>query len=137
MTRPDMTALWHEQQQAIKEGSQPVDAFLDALEAFVGEQVGHLKAGLALDLDIQRVDCPRCKQGQLIKRKGKKGPFWACNAYPACKASFNDAGGQPEERVTVVVSDEHVCPDCQSGLIRRPSKKNKKGSSWAECRKPL
>lgn len=29
--------------------------------------------------------CPQCKQGSLIEKKGKFGPFKACNRYPDCK----------------------------------------------------
>ena len=33
-TEPDMTALWHEQQQQIEKGKMTCDAFLDELEIF-------------------------------------------------------------------------------------------------------
>ncbi|KPW70606.1 Orf50, partial [Pseudomonas syringae pv. coriandricola] len=38
-TTPDMTALWHEQQQMIEAGELTVDAFLDELEDFIAHQV--------------------------------------------------------------------------------------------------
>jgi DNA helicase IV len=28
--------------------------------------------------------CPKCKDGYLRKRTGKKGDFWGCSKYPAC-----------------------------------------------------
>ncbi|MBD3354725.1 DNA topoisomerase I, partial [Candidatus Woesearchaeota archaeon] len=33
--------------------------------------------------------CPKCKKGQLQIRKGKFGPFVACNRYPKCKTTFS------------------------------------------------
>lgn len=44
-TAPDMTALWHEQQQQIEQGSLTVDQFLDALEAFIQQQVSNVQLG--------------------------------------------------------------------------------------------
>ncbi|HFH2852678.1 type IA DNA topoisomerase [Pseudomonas aeruginosa] len=44
-TTPDMTALWHEQQVMIERGELSVDAFLDELEAFIGEQVSTIDLG--------------------------------------------------------------------------------------------
>lgn len=29
--------------------------------------------------------CPQCKNGKLVKRKGKWGDFLGCNRYPECK----------------------------------------------------
>lgn len=42
--------------------------------------------------------CPECKKGYLVKRNGKNGPFWACNAYPDCKATFPDDNGKPGKK---------------------------------------
>ena len=44
-TAPDMTALWHEQQQEIAKGQLTVDTFLDSLEAFISEQVNNVQLG--------------------------------------------------------------------------------------------
>ncbi|KGT87024.1 DNA topoisomerase III [Erwinia typographi] len=38
-TEPDMTALWHEQQQQIEKGEMTCEAFLDELEIFIEEQL--------------------------------------------------------------------------------------------------
>jgi DNA topoisomerase-1 len=38
--------------------------------------------------------CPKCKEGDLIIRKGRFGRFIACNKYPECKTTFSlPAGG--------------------------------------------
>jgi DNA topoisomerase-3 len=44
-TAPDMTALWHEQQQEIAKGQLTVETFLDSLESFIGEQVSNVQLG--------------------------------------------------------------------------------------------
>jgi DNA topoisomerase I len=37
------------------------------------------------------VGCPKCKQGELLKRRGKFGrPFYGCNRYPKCDYLAND-----------------------------------------------
>lgn len=64
-TEPDMTALWHEQQQRIERGELTVDAFLDELEAFIADQVKNVDvAGIqiqqappAFQIDAK---CPMC-----------------------------------------------------------------------------
>lgn len=42
--------------------------------------------------------CPECKKGYLTKRNGKNGAFWACNAYPDCKATFPYDNGRPGKK---------------------------------------
>ena len=44
--------------------------------------------------------CPVCGR-PLVLREGRRGPFWACSAFPQCR-TFRDAGAdggsaQPEE----------------------------------------
>lgn len=42
--------------------------------------------------------CPTCGTGTLHQKEGTQGLFWYCsnqNATPKCKATFNDADGQP------------------------------------------
>ena len=78
--------------------------------------------------------CPVCEKGFLQPRKGKKGPFWGCNAYPNCKTTFPDADGKPDltPREKIEASSEHHCPQCQKPMARRPSKK-KPGNYWWSC----
>lgn len=64
-TTPDITALWHEQQQMIEAGELTVDAFLDELERFIAEQVqgvdlGNVQ-GTAKPLPVAlKAHCPMC-----------------------------------------------------------------------------
>ncbi|GKQ32349.1 type IA DNA topoisomerase [Pseudomonas syringae pv. theae] len=64
-TAPDMTALWHEQQQMIEAGELTVDAFLDELEAFIADQVKNIDLGNVQGdgkpvLDSLNAQCPMC-----------------------------------------------------------------------------
>jgi DNA topoisomerase-1 len=37
------------------------------------------------------VECPRCHEGELLKRRGRFGrPFYSCSRYPACEYAVND-----------------------------------------------
>lgn len=40
--------------------------------------------------------CPVCQKGRLVRREGSRGPFWACNAYPKCRAITEDRDGKPD-----------------------------------------
>ena len=38
----------------------------------------------------EQISCPKCKNGELVKRQNKYGKhFYACNAYPKCKYMVN------------------------------------------------
>ncbi len=76
-TTPDMTALWHEQQQMIEAGEMTVDAFLDELESFIAGQVGNVDlSGVqvqAKDLAPQlTAKCPMCG-GELVMTSSQVG----------------------------------------------------------------
>jgi DNA topoisomerase-1 len=48
--------------------------------------------------EVTDIDCPECKEGNLVKRKRKKdgGEFYGCNRYPKCKYGANIGDdGQP------------------------------------------
>jgi DNA topoisomerase-3 len=68
-TAPDMTALWHEQQQQIEQGSLTVDQFLDGLESFISNQVGAVNLGAMAEgektsanqsANRLQAECPKC-----------------------------------------------------------------------------
>jgi DNA topoisomerase-1 len=31
------------------------------------------------------VDCPKCKKGEMLERKGKYGKFYGCSGFPKCR----------------------------------------------------
>lgn len=61
------------------------------------------------------VKCPKCKEGEIILRKSKKGrAFYGCSRYPEC--DFVEWNKPVEE----------VCPDCGSYMVEKISKKTSK-----------
>ncbi|MDQ1228431.1 DNA topoisomerase-3 [Pantoea ananatis] len=84
-TTPDMTALWHEQQQQIERGELTCDAFLDELEIFIAEQLKRVdlnnlsapvqSSSQSNDIRFERIDapCPSCGKHIIVTPK-----FFAC-----------------------------------------------------------
>ena len=131
---PDMTALWHQQQKEIQSGKKTVESFLDELIKYITDEV-EISRTRKMDIKVEgAVKCPNCEDGQLNQRKGKNGVFWGCSSYPECKTTFPDLKGKPninaKKQEPVNISKDNICPDCNSGLVRRPSKKNKKIFWW-------
>ncbi|HHQ6539570.1 TPA: DNA topoisomerase 3 [Serratia fonticola] len=137
-TAPDMTALWHEQQQMIEQGNLSVDAFLDTLEEFITAQVNNVNLG-----ELQKAfECPVC-QKPMRKLNGVNGEFWACTGYrdePQCKKTLPDFKGEPDyEGKAKVAADAKkaredkatTCPKCQKKLKRIKSKKKEGEFLWA------
>lgn len=60
-TKPDMTALWHEQQLLIERGELTVDAFLDELETFIAQQIAAVDLGSLEGFSVT-AKCPMCGQ---------------------------------------------------------------------------
>ncbi len=61
------------------------------------------------------VKCPKCKEGEVIKRKSKKGRlFYGCDRYPECDfISWNPPVEEP-------------CPKCGSVMVRKKTKKEER-----------
>lgn len=55
--------------------------------------------------------CPVCKEGQLMLRRGRFGMFAACNKYPACKTTFS------VPRDALLKPLEEKCPACSSFML--------------------
>ncbi|WP_122423053.1 type IA DNA topoisomerase [Pseudomonas viridiflava] len=73
-TSPDMTALWHEQQEMIEAGELTVDAFLDELEVFIAEQIANVDLGsmqgqAVLPPLVVNADCPMCGKELAVNRR--------------------------------------------------------------------
>lgn len=77
-TKPDMTALWHEQQRKIEAGEMTVDQFLDDLERFVATQIANVDVGNIRQQPAIQIDarCPMC--GQELKATTKVIGCSAC-----------------------------------------------------------
>ena len=130
--KPDLTALWHEKQMRIESGEMDYQVLIDEVDAIIADEIERVKVQ-GLDLHVSSVSCPVCNKGHLrLRQNQQKVPFWGCSNYPTCKATFSDVKGKPAlEETKVVVSSEHFCPKCESGLVRRPAKKE--GVFWWGC----
>jgi len=83
-TAPDMTALWHEQQERIRSGEMTLRDFLDGVALHIGDEVA--RAGSApIRVVATGPACPVCNQGVMKARKGAKGAFLGCSCYPDCR----------------------------------------------------
>ncbi|HMA60661.1 MAG TPA: type I DNA topoisomerase [Halanaerobiales bacterium] len=66
-------------------------------------------------LDKIGVDCPKCEDGEIVKRKSKKGKtFYGCSNYPDCDFVSWD---KPTNK---------KCPKCGSMMVEKYSKKSGK-----------
>lgn len=102
LTYPDMTALWFEQQREIEQGKLSVNAFLDSIEQFIGEQLHQAEN---VKIEAQGEPC-ECGKGVLRLIKGEKGAFFSCTAYPDCKITKPALNNAPMPN----------CPCCNSNL---------------------
>jgi len=130
-TAPDMTALWHEQQEQIKAGEMTMEQFVQGVRDYVNEEVARIKnTGIKVKA-ASGPACPECGNGTLIRRKGENGYFWGCSAYPDCKASRPDVAGKPGKK-KVRETANVPCPKCGKDLVRR-KKAGKKGYDFWSC----
>jgi len=69
------------------------------------------------------ITCKKCKQGKMVKRKGKFGEFLGCNRYPSCKNIVNlDENGNPKKGKpkAKAKSTGRTCPKCKANdLVER------------------
>ena len=120
-TRPDMTAYWHEQQEAIERGEFTVDQFIDNLMQYITQQVNVVKTE-GLSITVEQYTCPECNTGHLKKRKGKS-LFWGCSNFPDCQFTVANRAGKPDFKSL----ETHPCPSCDKPMKRR---KGKNGFFW-------
>ena len=133
-TAPDMTALWHEQQEQIKGDKMTVQQFISEVNDFISGEIERIKqVGIAITAP-DALKCPTCNKGSLLQRKGRNGSFWGCSSYPECRATFPDKRGKPDfgaKKKLTSTPSQYACLKCGKGLIRRPAKK--KGVFWWGC----
>ena len=113
---PDMTAVWHEQQREIERGERTVDAFVNGIISYIGEETARvLEHGL--NLDIEKHACPVCSSPLMIK-KSKTGKFWGCSRYPECHVTMPDDNGKPGKPsfAKCDVDPSVLCPQCGSPM---------------------
>jgi len=73
-----------------------------------------------------KVECPKCKQGQIVKRKSRRGKiFFSCNKYPECDyATWNQPVAEKcpncdwpilTIKITKTKGSEKICPQKECG----------------------
>ena len=74
--------------------------------------------------------CPKCGR-PLVKRKSRRGEFWACSGYPSC--SYIEGQDEKQDVLTSI-----PCPKCGKPLIRRAGRHGKSDfytcSGFPKCR---
>lgn len=73
--------------------------------------------------------CPECKEGQLVGKRGKFGPFVGCSRYPDCKYIKKDGPPPPDP-----LPFEVVCPKNKDGLLV-PRRARRTGNVFWGCAK--
>ncbi len=89
--------------------------------------------------------CPKC-QSPIVKKTGKRGPFYACSGFPKCRTTMNiGPDGQPiaakragtrratgaaretapqaAAAPTDTATSEEKCPECGGPMVRRSGKR--------------
>lgn len=76
----------------------------------IGEEMEAFKTQLFGRDAILMKDCPECKDGNLMVRKGKYGKFLGCSKYPKCKYTSKITEAREEYKETI---NEQVVEDIQ------------------------
>lgn len=91
---PDLTAIWHLQQQEVVNGSKSVSTFLDGIMQKIIQDIDRVKKeGVPESIFAQK--CPKCHDGYLIKIQSTKGEFKGCTNYPECDYSEQNSQKKP------------------------------------------
>src|SRR5207245_103362 len=74
--------------------------------------------------------CPKCGEGELVKRQGRYGEFVGCSRYPDCDY-IRDREQRPEP-----IPVGRACPECGRPLVQRQSRRGPfiGCSGYPECR---
>jgi ssDNA-binding Zn-finger/Zn-ribbon topoisomerase 1 len=59
-------------------------------------------------------DCPECKEGHLMVRKGKYGKFLGCTKYPKCKYTSKITEARQEYKKSI---NEQIVEDIQKAYL--------------------
>jgi DNA topoisomerase-3 len=138
---PDLTAIWHGQQQDIEAGKLGVKEFIANLVDYMAGETEKVRAN-GLDIKTDLPPCPACGGG-MTRKKGKNGFFWGCSGYPECKATLPDDNGKPGEAKAraseIQTGEKPSCPVCGKPMRLL---QGQKGEFWGcsgypECKKTL
>jgi hypothetical protein len=80
----------------------------------IGEEIEVLRTQFFGRDAILIKDCPECKEGSLIVRKGKYGKFLGCTKYPNCKYTSKITEAREEYKKNI---NEQVVEDIQRAYL--------------------
>ncbi len=86
---------------------------------------------------LTEYDCPKCENGKLVKKHSRYGPFYTCSnrTTKEIKCDYKCSVGENQEPVEVekkeLEESDFLCPNCDSPLVKRTSKK---GWVYLACR---
>ncbi|WP_061289945.1 type I DNA topoisomerase [Azotobacter vinelandii] len=139
----DYTRELEDQLDRIAERKLSYEAVIAQAWQRLDQELGGLGASQVAMPAAEHFPCPVCGAA-LRRRKGSKGFFWGCSAYPECKTTLPDEKGRPGKRresssrspnagKPAPALSEHACPDCGKPLVRRTgtSKGGKAYDFWA------
>lgn len=138
LTAPDLTALWQQSMDDIRDVGQRGYADFIAAQSkwlhalikevpgwFAGKSMSVVGKKASIVSALSEHPCLRCK-GQLKRIKGKFGWFFGCQ-NDKCKTIFKDVGGKPVEKTAQPLKDVlevdgvrtgDRCPKCKKGTLR-------------------
>jgi DNA topoisomerase-1 len=109
----DYTATLEKRLDEVERGSQE---WVPVVADFYGPLQQMLSAAEeAMPADTDEV-CPECKEGHLVLKASRFGPFMGCSRYPKCKyrRAMTPNGEVPQPKLL-----EEMCPDCGRPLQLR------------------
>jgi len=119
-----LTRKFEEEMEKIEQGKETPEHVLEeareeltkmlakfkSKEENIGEEIKDSIQATRIELEHVGL-CPVCHKGVLTIRKGKFGPFLACNAYPDCKTIYSLPQGKIEPA-------KKNCETCSQPMIR-------------------
>lgn len=115
------TAYMEEELDAIARGALERDAVLKTFYSDFSKDVATFAGDHAKKaVEATTLACPGCKEGTLLIRFGKAGPFLGCNAFPTC--TFTSKFTRDSEGQVILQESEppkllsETCPSCASAL---------------------
>jgi len=114
------TASMEESLDKVAHGSLKRDKLIKDFYKDFSKDLESFKGEAKKAIEETTIVCPSCKQGTLIIRFGKAGPFTGCNRYPECKFTSNferlaDGSIKLVEAQAPEVLEEN-CPKCGKAL---------------------
>jgi len=128
----NFTSSMEEDLDKIASGSQDYKKFINdffwPFEDKIKYSLEHIDKLQGIDINRK---CPKCKDGNLLIKKGKFSDFIGCSNWPTC--DYSEVIQSNKKKYIV----NHPCPLCKSNLVVRYSKKTNKPfigcSNWPKC----